>query len=376
MLNKKIKIKTNLNIDRSIHETATLNHIIESIENLCRDTKNIDINKFYDEIFKYDLSEDNIEFILSRIKVDGFKILDCDYEDVKCDNLDSKYSNDIVKSYYKKIGQYSLLTQEEERKLAELVKNGDKNAVNKLVNHNLRLCVSVAKHYLNRGLDMSDLIQEGNLGLIKAVYKFDASKGNKFSTYATWWIRQAITRAIADKKSMIRTPVHVSERISKINKIKYQLFQELGREPNEQEIFSKMNDSSISIKKIREALTYANYNKNITYLDAPKGDSEESTNIDFITDKKSISPVQYANQNDIKELLEKVIGKLNKREALVIRLRYGIDDGKSKTLEEVGQILGVTRERIRQIEVKSIKKLKIFCKELSIDPKYIHFDQS
>ena len=260
--------------------------------------------------------------------------------------------DDPVRMYLKEIGQIPLLTPEEEQELARRVTEGDKEAKNQLTEANLRLVVSIAKKYSGRGLHILDLIQEGNTGLIRAVDKFDYTKGNKFSTYATWWIRQAITRAIADQARTIRVPVHMVEVINKATRCNRKLVQELGREPTLEEIADELN---LPIEKIIEANRTA---AETLSLDTPVGDEEDTTIGSFVEDDNTPGPADATSNALLAEALSEILNTLTDREADVLRLRFGMYDGKTHTLEEVGQIFGVTRERIRQIENKAIRKLR------------------
>ena len=260
--------------------------------------------------------------------------------------------NDPVRMYLKEIGQIKLLTMDEELDLAERIQNGDEQAKNILAEANLRLVVSIAKRYVGRGMLFLDLIQEGNIGLMKSVEKFDVSKGYKFSTYATWWIRQAITSAIADQARTIRVPVHMVETINKLARIQRQLTLELNREPTEEELAKKMN---VSVEKIREIYKIS---QEPVSLETPIGEEDDSHLGDFIKDERNLSPEEYATNEMLKDEIAEVLETLTEREEKVIRLRFGLEDGKSRTLEEVGQLFGVTRERIRQIEAKALRKLR------------------
>ena len=260
--------------------------------------------------------------------------------------------DDPVRMYLKEIGQVRLLSAEEEIELAKKVSEGDKAAKDKLTEANLRLVVSIAKKYSGRGLHILDLIQEGNTGLIRAVDKFDYTKGNKFSTYATWWIRQAITRAIADQARTIRVPVHMVEVINKATRCNRKLVQELGREPTLEEIAAELN---LPIEKIIEANRTA---ADTLSLDMPVGDEEDTTIGSFVEDDNTPSPADATSNTLLAEALTEILGTLTEREADVLRMRFGMYDGRTHTLEEVGQIFGVTRERIRQIENKAIRKLR------------------
>jgi len=260
--------------------------------------------------------------------------------------------DDPVRMYLKEIGRVQLLTPEEEVNLAKRMEEGDEEAKRRLAEANLRLVVSIAKRYVGRGMLFLDLIQEGNLGLIKAVEKFDYHKGYKFSTYATWWIRQAITRAIADQARTIRIPVHMVETINKLIRVQRQLLQELGRDPNPEEIAGEMN---ITEDKVREILKIA---QEPVSLETPIGEEEDSHLGDFIEDHEARAPAEEASFTLLREQLDEVLMTLTDREQRVLRLRFGLDDGRARTLEEVGQKFGVTRERIRQIEAKTLRKLR------------------
>src|SRR5665648_617230 len=260
--------------------------------------------------------------------------------------------DDPVKMYLKEIGKIKLLTGKQEVELAKRMQKGDHEAKKKLVESNLRLVVSIAKRYVGRGMLFLDLIQEGNLGLIKAVEKFDYIKGFKFSTYATWWIRQAITRAIADQARTIRIPVHMVETINKLIRVSRQLLQELGREPAPEEIAAVMD---IAVERVREIMKIA---QEPVSLETPIGEEEDSHLGDFIPDDDAPAPAEAASFILLKEQLEEVLETLTPREEKVLRLRFGLDDGRTRTLEEVGQEFGVTRERIRQIEAKALRKLR------------------
>ena len=268
-------------------------------------------------------------------------------------DLAAEYNlDDPVRMYLKEIGQIKLLSAEEEVELAKAVAEGDQNAKNKLTEANLRLVVSIAKKYSGRGLHILDLIQEGNTGLIRAVDKFDWTKGNKFSTYATWWIRQAITRAIADQARTIRVPVHMVEVINKATRCNRKLVQELGREPTVEEIAAELN---LPVEKIIEANRTA---ADTLSLDTPVGDEEDTSIGSFVEDERTPGPADATSNALLAEALKEILDTLTEREADVLRMRFGMYDGRTHTLEEVGQIFGVTRERIRQIENKAIRKLR------------------
>ena len=268
-------------------------------------------------------------------------------------DLAAEYNlDDPVRMYLKEIGQVKLLSVEEEVELAQRVADGDQAAKNKLTEANLRLVVSIAKKYSGRGLHILDLIQEGNTGLIRAVDKFDWTKGNKFSTYATWWIRQAITRAIADQARTIRVPVHMVEVINKATRCNRKLVQELGREPTVEEIAAELN---LPVEKIIEANRTA---ADTLSLDTPVGDEEDTSIGSFVEDERTPGPADATSNALLAEALKEILDTLTEREADVLRMRFGMYDGRTHTLEEVGQIFGVTRERIRQIENKAIRKLR------------------
>lgn len=265
---------------------------------------------------------------------------------------DGKGMDDPVRMYLKGIGKVDLLTKEEEVELAKRMEQGDEAAKQHLVEANLRLVVSIAKKYIGRGMHYLDLIQEGNMGLMKAVDKFDYTKGYKFSTYATWWIRQAITRSIADQGRTIRVPVHMVEKINKLIRVSRELFQEMGREPTPEEIGEEME---ISPEKVREIKKIS---KEAISLETPIGEEEDSNLGDFIKDEEAPEPASSVSNILLKEQLDDVLDTLTDREQRIIELRFGIGDGRNRTLEEVGKEFGVTRERIRQIEAKALRKLR------------------
>ena len=280
-----------------------------------------------------------------------------DEEEIELDKIDLSVPEgvsieDPVRMYLKEIGKVSLLTADEEIELAKRMEQGDEEAKKRLAEANLRLVVSIAKRYVGRGMLFLDLIQEGNLGLIKAVEKFDYRKGYKFSTYATWWIRQAITRAIADQARTIRIPVHMVETINKLIRVSRQLLQELGREPTPEEIAEEMD---MNVERVREILKIS---QEPVSLETPIGEVEDSHLGDFIQDDNVPVPADAAAFTLLKEQLIEVLGTLTEREQKVLRLRFGLDDGRARTLEEVGKEFNVTRERIRQIEAKALRKLR------------------
>ena len=289
--------------------------------------------------------------------VDDEEIILSEEDEVDMENLDLTIPDGIsiedpVRMYLKEIGKVPLLSAEEEIELAKKMETGDQEAKKRLAEANLRLVVSIAKRYVGRGMLFLDLIQEGNLGLIKAVEKFDYQKGFKFSTYATWWIRQAITRAIADQARTIRIPVHMVETINKLIRVSRQLLQELGREPTPEEIAAEMN---LPVDRVREILKIS---QEPVSLETPIGEEEDSHLGDFIQDDNVPVPADAAAFTLLKEQLVEVLGTLTEREQKVLRLRFGLDDGRARTLEEVGKEFNVTRERIRQIEAKALRKLR------------------
>ena len=330
------------------------------------------------QLEKMQLTPEKIEDIYDRLDAMNIQVVTADLElDLGDDDLDlgpdddinlagldeeelvdpvdlaAEYSlDDPVRMYLKEIGQITLLSAEEEVELAKRVSEGDQEAKNKLTEANLRLVVSIAKKYSGRGLHILDLIQEGNTGLIRAVDKFDWTKGNKFSTYATWWIRQAITRAIADQARTIRVPVHMVEVINKATRCNRKLVQELGREPTVEEIAAELN---LPVEKIIEANRTA---ADTLSLDTPVGDEEDTSIGSFVEDERTPGPADATSNALLAEALKEILDTLTEREADVLRMRFGMYDGRTHTLEEVGQIFGVTRERIRQIENKAIRKLR------------------
>ncbi|MBM7870240.1 RNA polymerase primary sigma factor [Clostridium pascui] len=311
-----------------------------------------------DELEDVELSPEQIEKIYEVLESMGIDVIgDIQDADVPHEELDLSIPegiaiDDPVRMYLKEIGKVPLLSSEEEMDLAQRIENGEQAAKKKLAEANLRLVVSIAKRYVGRGMLFLDLIQEGNLGLIKAVEKFDYRKGFKFSTYATWWIRQAITRAIADQARTIRIPVHMVETINKLIRVSRQLLQELGREPIPEEVAKEME---MPVDKVREIMKIA---QEPVSLETPIGEEEDSHLGDFIPDDDAPAPAEAAAFTMLKEQLINVLDTLTPREEKVLRLRFGLDDGRARTLEEVGKEFNVTRERIRQIEAKALRKLR------------------
>ena len=316
-----------------------------------------------DLVLEY-LEKQKIDIVNAEVGVDNAEDLILDNDDIILDDedeveiiddvdvLEGVSTEDPVRMYLKEIGNVPLLTTEQEVELAKRVEAGDEEAKKQLTEANLRLVVSIAKKYVGRGMPFLDLIQEGNLGLIKAVEKFDYHKGYKFSTYATWWIRQAITRAIADQARTIRIPVHMVETINKLIRVSRQLLQELGREPSPEEIAAEMN---MPVERVREILKIS---QEPVSLETPIGEEEDSHLGDFIQDDNVPVPADAAAFTLLKEQLEEVLGTLTEREQKVLTLRFGLEDGRARTLEEVGKEFNVTRERIRQIEAKALRKLR------------------
>lgn len=335
-----------------------LTQIVEEVVSFFDNKKFIKADELLDRLDKHKIAPEQMEVIYAGLNEKGIEVVDS-YDDIAArDNdllnqLEKEVSmDDPVKVYLKDIGKVALLSTEEETELAEKMMQGDEWAKKRLSEANLRLVVSIAKRYVGRGMHLLDLIQEGNLGLMKAVEKFDYTKGFKFSTYATWWIRQAITRAIADQARTIRIPVHMVETINKLIKISRQLLQDLGREPTPEEIAEAMG---ITVEKVVEIQTIA---QDPVSLETPIGEEEDSNLGTFIEDEKSASPSDVVAFAMLKKQLISILDTLTPREEKVLRLRYGIDDGKPRTLEEVGKEFNVTRERIRQIEAKALRKLR------------------
>ena len=331
-----------------------LNDILKKIIEEFGPKGSITTNSLCDIMKKYDTTPNQMDFVYKSVADAGIQIIDEAERDKELyeQALSDIGLDDPVKMYLKDIGRVPLLSADDEIELARKMQDGDEEAKKKLSEANLRLVVSIAKRYVGRGMLFLDLIQEGNLGLMKAVEKFDYQKGFKFSTYATWWIRQAITRAIADQARTIRIPVHMVETINKLTRVSRLLTQRLGREPTPVEIAKEMN---ISEERVREIQKIA---QDPVSLETPIGEEEDSHLGDFIEDETTVTPSDSVSTTMLKETLLSVLNSLTPREEKVLRLRYGVDDGRPRTLEEVGKEFNVTRERIRQIEAKALRKLR------------------
>ncbi len=335
-----------------VKKEVELKRIIE----MAQKKGSINEDDVYGRLFKYDVSVDDIKYFLDQMEQRGIKIIKAAEEDISKEdfgNIVSGISDDPVKMYLKDIGKVPLLTNEEETELAKRIYEGDEYAKAKFCESNLRLVVSVAKKWVSKTpLSFLDLIQEGNIGLLKAIEKFDYSKGYKFSTYATWWIKQAITRAIADQSRTIRIPVHMVETINKFGRVSRQLTQKLCREPSIAEIAEAMELPEAKVVEIQKIA------QDPVSLETPVGEEDDSKMADFIEDDNAKSPLDFTAHTMLREQLLAVLDTLTPREQEVIRQRYGLNDGRPKTLEEVGREFRVTRERIRQIEAKALRKLK------------------
>ena len=366
--NKRLTAKTLIDKGKK-QGSLTLSEIMEAfseteldkdqVENLYETLGNLGIEIIEDKTQKADVDfSDNDNDLIVDKDFDGVSDDELKKEDdIEMDKIDLSLPkgisiDDPVRMYLKEIGKIPLLKPHEEIEYAKRMLEGDEIAKQRLVEANLRLVVSIAKRYVGRGMLFLDLIQEGNLGLIKAVEKFDFRKGFKFSTYATWWIRQAITRAIADQARTIRIPVHMVETINKLIRVSRQLLQELGRDPKPEEIAKEMD---MSEEKVREIMKIA---QDPVSLETPIGEEEDSHLGDFIPDEDALAPAEAAAYSLLKDQIEEVLGSLNEREQKVLKLRFGLEDGRARTLEEVGKEFDVTRERIRQIEAKALRKLR------------------
>lgn len=352
---------------KEVKTQMTIDQVKQKLVESGKEKGKLTYEEIAEELNQFELDADEMDELYDYLTEQGIELIDADEQDD--DDTDEEDDdeeidlndlsvppgvkiNDPVRMYLKEIGRVPLLTPEEELELAKRVAEGDEDAKRKLAEANLRLVVSIAKRYVGRGMLFLDLIQEGNMGLIKAVEKFDYRKGFKFSTYATWWIRQAITRAIADQARTIRIPVHMVETINKLVRVQRQLLQDLGREPTPEEI---AEDMDLTPEKVREILKIA---QEPVSLETPIGEEDDSHLGDFIEDDEVTSPADHAAYEMLKEQLEDVLDTLTDREENVLRLRFGLDDGRTRTLEEVGKVFGVTRERIRQIEAKALRKLR------------------
>ncbi len=344
--------------DKNIKDKSSKMNIVKKLIEKGKKSGTLTYKEIMDELEEIDLNPEQIEKIYEVLESMGIDVLgDIAESEEAEEDLDLSVPegiaiDDPVRMYLKEIGKVPLLSSEEEIDLALRIENGDQIAKKKLAEANLRLVVSIAKRYVGRGMQFLDLIQEGNLGLIKAVEKFDYRKGFKFSTYATWWIRQAITRAIADQARTIRIPVHMVETINKLIRVSRQLLQELGREPLPDEVAAQMD---MPVDKVREIMKIA---QEPVSLETPIGEEEDSHLGDFIPDDEAPAPAEAAAFTMLKEQLINVLDTLTPREEKVLRLRFGLDDGRARTLEEVGKEFNVTRERIRQIEAKALRKLR------------------
>ena len=363
MINEKEKVKKD---PKNMNDKSSKMSIVKTLLDKGKKSGTLTYKEIMDEIEHIELSTEQIEKIYEVLESMGIEVLgqvkatsteviveeEEEEEEIDLSVPEGIAIDDPVRMYLKEIGKVPLLSSEDEISLAQRIENGDQIAKKRLAEANLRLVVSIAKRYVGRGMLFLDLIQEGNLGLIKAVEKFDYRKGYKFSTYATWWIRQAITRAIADQARTIRIPVHMVETINKLIRVQRQLLQELGRDPHPEEISKVME---LPVEKVREIQKIA---QEPVSLETPIGEEEDSHLGDFIPDDDALAPAEAAAFTMLKEQLINVLDTLTPREEKVLRLRFGLDDGRARTLEEVGKEFNVTRERIRQIEAKALRKLR------------------
>ncbi|MBB6624314.1 RNA polymerase sigma factor RpoD [Clostridium gasigenes] len=366
MINEKTKAKQDKKDGKNMSDKSNKMTIVKTLLDKGKKSGTLTYKEIMDEIEHIELSTEQIEKIYEVLESMGIEVLgqvkattevveedeEEEEEEIDLSVPEGIAIDDPVRMYLKEIGKVPLLSSEDEISLAQRIENGDQIAKKKLAEANLRLVVSIAKRYVGRGMLFLDLIQEGNLGLIKAVEKFDYRKGYKFSTYATWWIRQAITRAIADQARTIRIPVHMVETINKLIRVQRQLLQELGRDPQPEEISKVME---LPVEKVREIQKIA---QEPVSLETPIGEEEDSHLGDFIPDEDALAPAEAAAFTMLKEQLINVLDTLTPREEKVLRLRFGLDDGRARTLEEVGKEFNVTRERIRQIEAKALRKLR------------------
>lgn len=365
MREKEVKVEKDQEKDLDQNKELKRAKALKEAMTIGRKKGAITYQEIMDLFEQVDLSPEEIDEIYEALTSKGIEIIADHPEEEPDEDISPEETPDLditipegialddpVRMYLKEIGRVPLLSAEEEIELAKRAKEGEELAKRRLAEANLRLVVSIAKRYVGRGMLFLDLIQEGNLGLIKAVEKFDHRKGFKFSTYATWWIRQAITRAIADQARTIRIPVHMVETINKLIRVSRQLLQTLGREPSAEEIAEEMG---LPVERVREIMKIA---QEPVSLETPIGEEEDSHLGDFIEDQDAPAPAEAASFHLLKEQLEDVLDTLTQREERVLRLRFGLEDGRARTLEEVGQVFGVTRERIRQIEAKALRKLR------------------
>ena len=337
--------------EKELYDLATKNHLSEE-----------DIDTLFDWAIENDIDveendaelEEDEELLEDEDSLDNEDDESSDEEDEDYSNDETSdfHSTDSVKVYLNAIGNFPLLTAEQEKEIAKRVSEGDEEAKELLTNSNLRLVVSIAKKYVGHGLNLQDLIQEGNIGLMRAVEKFDYTKGFRFSTYATWWIKQAIVRAINNQSRDIRIPVHLNEQIVKINRAERELLQKLDREPTEEEIAKKVGN--ITPERVREIRSL---NVDTVSLETPTGDDENSTLSDFVPDNRTIDPVEYTNNQYLKKEVNEILKELPERDQMILKMRFGLIDGTPKTLQEVGDVYNVTRERVRQLEQNALRKL-------------------